>query len=156
MWRDYFKFREKRVMGIPFWFKWFQNVQQFSIFFPTVLRCLSDLKVAVINQYVRHLFTFQPLHTQRELFAFVGEICHHKLYIVLRSRIREYLTQGPAEKFRGKLQQPFTAFFHCFYYTYYNMYSENRNINHKLRKVDHYYIIRFLLPLTILACKSRL
>ena len=46
-------------------------------------------------------------------------------------------------------------FFHCFYYVYYKMYSENRNINHKLRKVDHNYIIRFLLPHTILTCKSR-
>ena len=57
LWRDYFKFREKRVMGIPFLLTWFQKVQQFSIFFPTVLRCLSDLKVTVINQYViEHTF----------------------------------------------------------------------------------------------------
>lgn len=122
LWRDYFKFREKRVMGAPFLLTWFQKVQQFSIFFPTVLRCLSDLKVSVINQYViEHTFIWSAsvyfstlTYTKRTFYAFMGETYHHKLYIVLRSRIREYLTQGPAEKFRRQLQQPFTAFFSLF------------------------------------------
>ena len=63
--------------------------------------------------------------------------------------------RGQQKNLDARCSSHLLHFIHCFYYIYYKMYSENRNIKHKLRKVDHYYIIRFLLPLTILACKSR-
>ena len=163
MWRDSFKFREKRVMGAPFLLTWFRKVQQFSIFFPTVLRCLSDLKVTVINQYViEHTFIWSAFvyfstltYTKRTFLHLWERYTTTNCTLFYVPEFENISLRGQQKNLDASCSSRLLHFFHCFYYIYYKMYSENRNINHKFRKVDHYYIIRFLLPLTILACKSR-